>query len=230
MTFKSILIAAGALVLASAQTNAAVVSVGPFTVDETAFSTSAVVGRAGASFSPGDIPTNSIGSDLSTFEFLEAQGTFEFQFANPLINGSGVDLLIFEMVIGTVQRPFVSQGLDITVNGQTFDLNLGGLTGARAVPFDSTLVGPFTPGSLLVYSLDFTVLGIGDGEVLDSPLIVSSLASNTNRFAGLAGIAGINQTINAVPVPAALPMLAALVGVLGGGIALRNRRSGETKW
>ena len=120
-------------------------------------------------------------------------------FSNPLVNGSGVDLLIFETF-----NQSDSPAVRITIGGQ--DL-LG--TALSIVDVNNR--------RYTVWGYDFSLLGLAVNAIVGSPIFITTAANDGS--ADIAGIVGLNfgapPPQPEIPVPAALPLFLSGAAALG---------------
>lgn len=133
----------------------------------------------------------------------EPQDVLAAFFANPLINGSGIDLLIFESLNSSD-----SPALRITVGG----VDILGTALSVIEITEGNDDDTFT-----IWGFDFALLGLAPGAIVSNPIFITT-SSVGDGSADIAGIVGLNV----VPVPAALPLF--LSGIAGLGWAFRRKR------
>lgn len=114
-------------------------------------------------------------------------------FTNPLINGAGNDLLIFETF-----NQSDSPAVRVTIGGADLlgvALSVVEVNGRRYT----------------VWGYDFSLAGFVAGAIIGSPIFVTTAANDGS--ADIAGIVGLNFGV--VPIPAALPLFFSGVAALG---------------
>jgi hypothetical protein len=122
-------------------------------------------------------------------------------FSQPLVNGAGNDLLIFETF-----NQSDSPAVRITIGGADLlgvALSVVEVNGKRYT----------------VWGYDFSLAGFVAGALLGSPIFITTAANDGS--ADIAGIVGLNFGV--VPVPAALPLF--LSGVAAIGWARRRKKA-----
>ena len=114
-------------------------------------------------------------------------------FTNPLVNGAGNDLLIFETF-----NQSDSPAVRVTIGGADLlgtALSIVEVNGKRYT----------------VWGYDFSLAGFVVGALIGSPIFITTAANDGS--ADIAGIVGLNFGV--VPIPAALPLFLSGLGALG---------------
>lgn len=125
-------------------------------------------------------------------------------FANPLINGSGLDLLIIESLESSD-----SPALRISIGG--IDLLGTALSIVEITEGNDT-------DTYTIWGFDFLALGFAPGAIISNPIFITTAANDGS--ADIAAIVGLNFSV--VPVPAALPLF--LSGVAAFGVLRRRKK------
>ncbi len=189
---------AAVLTLGGAAANAASVTVGSFTFDNSAYADTSAV-AAGSVFNVGNMVGGTLNSVVSGFG---SGDVISFGFTdNTLVNGAGFDLLIFE-------------GFSLAENSN-LSLTLNGSSIFGTFQESATTASNFTVN---IFAYDLSDLGVGAGQSVSGSLFITPTSISTPDIAAIAAIGSVAP----VPLPAGLPLLLAGLGAFG--IAARRKR------
>ncbi|MEM7743890.1 MAG: VPLPA-CTERM sorting domain-containing protein [Pseudomonadota bacterium] len=186
-------IAAGMILAATAvsSASAAPVTIGQFTFDDSAFADSVSV-VDGSVTNVG----NMADGDVSTNARLGSGDVVQFGFTNTIINATGFDILVFELLAA----PEVT-ALSLTLGGASVNGTLIESTGP-----DLSRINTF--------GFDLDDLGVAAGATLSGDVFLSRAFSGTTPDIG--EIAGFDTGITAaIPLPAGMFLVLTGLGVFG---------------
>lgn len=186
----------------SIKANAAVISVGGFNINDYQFADSVVL-VSGTAPKPA---SNAQGFNFNSFITIDQTDMLSIGFTdNVLFNGTGIDILIFELA-GVVENSLLS----LTMGGSQVS---GTFLGT-----DNTLGTTF---QINIFGFDLSDFGVGAGQFVLSNLFLSPL-SNDPDIAAIAAINSLSsEEVNSVPVPAPVGFM----GLMLIALVLRSRKS-----
>ena len=187
-----------------AQPALATIIIQGFTFDDTAFVDTVVSTSGSVSFSGSDLLSSISGTDLFTRIHIPTDPTFHVELGftdNLVINGPGVDLVLFELA-----RP-EDFAASLSISG-------------------SSIFVPTTAGccrsdglGLNIALIDLSDLGVSVGDTIDSIVLM------TGKFGSgpdLAVVGALNSVAVSIPEPSTLTLFA--TGLAGLGFMMRRRR------
>ena len=191
---KNLLVAALVGIASMGSAQSATVTVGSFTFDDSAYADTISVVSGPVFF-----PMNIVDGVLSTDAFINSDDEIEVGFNNAFGNGAGIDILVFEAASD--------------VENLRLSLSSGGESIAGM--FQETV----TPasGQINIFGFDLSDLGITAGAVVTDNLFFTVFTDEfgATNSPDIAEIAAINTGTTVVPLPAALPLFAGGLGLLG---------------
>lgn len=195
---------AAAAAIAAAVPATAATLVGGYSFDDNAFADTLISSSGSFTVSGGSLASVLTDIDAGTYAFSFSPGAFvELGFTdNSLVNGTGADLVLFELGVPSVFR------LSITIGGTTRS-------------YSSTDTG-FNAGgfNLNAVAIDLDDFGIASLASLGSVVIGMDDCSNTCPSLSLVGALN-SGPVGAVPEPSTLALVS--LALLGAGATTRRR-------
>lgn len=140
-------------------------------------------------------------------------------FLNPIVNNAGIDVVLFEQGDPPTDGSNVTVAPDDPTNDE-LELIAASLDGSNGSFADFSVLGFLTSAQVggsatsfgvYVFGLDLSLLGVADGASVSS-LVFGNTGAFLDHDPDIVWGGGVAA---AIPVPAALPLMASVVGLLG---------------